>query len=161
MNNKKLKIFVTTGSVLEFDCLVKIIDNINKDKRYDIICQIGNGKYIPRNLKHFKFTNNINKYYSWADLIITHTGVGTIIEICSLNKKAIAISNPKAKDNHELVKKFHKEGYLLYIPFEDIENNEQLLNKKIIEVIKNKTFKKYIKKENNIGKEILKYLKNY
>jgi UDP-N-acetylglucosamine transferase subunit ALG13 len=158
MISKRLKIFVTTGSILEFDCLVEIIDNLNKANKYNIAIQTGKGRYLPKNCKYFKFTEDINKHYKWADIVITHTGVGTIMELLNNNKKIITIDNPKAVDNHELVKNFNKEGYLIYLPFKDINNNNSYLEEKIKEVVKKK-FKMYKKEKNTIAKEILDYLK--
>ncbi|HRS42506.1 MAG TPA: glycosyltransferase [Candidatus Diapherotrites archaeon] len=156
----KSKIFITTGSVLEFDCLIKIIDKINKNKKYNIVAQIGKGIYKPKNITTFTFTKNIKKYYDWADLIITHTGGTTLSEICLNKKKSIAISNPKGyRDIYEIAEHFDKLGYLLYIPFEKIEKNPKLLESKIDLILSSKIkFKKYIKENNTIGKEILKYL---
>ena len=154
------KIFITTGSVLEFDCLIKIMDKINKNKKYNVVAQIGKGIYKPKNITTFSFTKNINKYYDWADLIITHTGAGTTFELLKKNKKMISISNPKAIDNHEIIKKFEDLGYLLYIPFEKIDKNPKLLEDKIDLILSSKLkFKKYVKENNTIGKEIFKFLK--
>lgn len=156
----KSKIFITTGSVLEFDCLIKIVDKINKNKKYNVVAQIGKGIYKPKNITTFSFTKNINKYYDWADLIITHTGAGTTFELLKKNKKMISISNPKAIDNHEIIKKFEDLGYLLYIPFEKIETNSKLLEDKIDLILSSKIkFKKYVKENNTIGKEILLFIK--
>ena len=155
------KIFITTGSVLEFDSLIKIVDKINKNKKYNIVAQIGKGIYKPKNITTFSFTKNINKYYDWADLIITHTGCGTTTEICLKGKKAIAISNPRGyKEIYEIAEHFGKLGYLLYIPFEKIEKNSKLLEDKIDLILSSKIkFKKYVKENNTIGKEIFKFLK--
>jgi len=154
------KIFITTGSVLEFDCLIKIMDKINKNKKYNVVAQIGKGIYKPKNTTTFTFTKNINKYYDWADLIITHTGAGTTFELLEKNKKIISVSNPKAIENHEIIKKFEDLGYLLYIPFEKIEKNPKLLGDKIDLILSSKIkFKKYVKENNTIGKEILLFIK--
>lgn len=157
--NKKTKIFVTTGSVLEFDDLVKVIDNINKNKKYNIVIQIGKGRYLPKNCKYFKFTDDINKHYSWADVVVTHTGVGTINELFLKNKKIVTIDNPKGYNEiAEIAKKYHKDGYLIYLPFKKLYEDNNILDDKIKEVIKKK-FKKYKKEKNNIGKEILNFLR--
>ncbi len=159
MISKRLKIFVTTGSILKFDCLVEIIDNLNKTNKYNINIQTGKGRYLPKNCKHFKFTENINKHYKWADVVITHTGVGTIMELLNNNKKIITIDNPKGYNEiAEIAKKFNKEGYLIYLSFKDIENNCSYLEEKIKETVKKK-FKRYKKEKNTIAKEILDYLK--
>jgi len=160
----KSKIFITTGSVLEFDCLIKIMDKINKNKKYNVVAQIGKGIYKPKNITTFAFTKNINKYYDWADLIITHTGAGTTFELLKKNKKMISISNPKAIENHEIIKKFEDLGYLLYIPFEKIEKNPKLLGDKIDLILSSKIkFERYFIKKSKISKTILHFLigKNY
>lgn len=151
----KTKIFVTTGSVLEFDILTKEIDKINENKRYAIICQIGIGKYIPKNAKYFRFKKNLEKDYSWADLVITHTGAGTLFELLHKNKKIICISNPKATDNHELAEQLNKEGRLIFLKGEDIKNLKKTIQEK--EKLNFKTTK-YRPVRSTIGKEILNYI---
>ncbi|HOW29918.1 MAG TPA: PssE/Cps14G family polysaccharide biosynthesis glycosyltransferase [archaeon] len=149
----KTKIFVTTGSVLEFDILTKEIDKINENKRYAIICQIGIGKYIPKNAEHFRFKKNLDKDYSWADIVITHTGAGTLFELLHKNKKIICISNPKATDNHELAEQLNKERHLIFLKGEDIKQLNKTLQK-----IQNLKQEKYKPIKSTIGKEILNYI---
>jgi beta-1,4-N-acetylglucosaminyltransferase len=154
----KNKIFVTSGSSLGFDDLIKIIDFINKDKKYIIIVQIGKGNYIPKNCDYFKFTDNMNKFYNWCDLLISHTGGTTLSEFCKKKKPLIAISNPKGyKDISDVAEKLSDENYLLYIPFDLIKNNSLYLDKKIKKCL-NKNFKIYNSGKNTIAKEILNYL---
>ena len=156
----KKNIFVTTGSVLHFDFLIKLIDSVNFNNKYNIIAQIGKGKYIPKNLKCFKFTTNISKYYGWADIIITHTGGTTLSEICLLNKKAIAISNPLGyKGIYEIAQKFDELGYLKYVDFKNIDGKFADFEKIIRDVLDGKyKFKKYTRKKQAIGQEIIKFL---
>lgn len=147
----KTKIFVTTGSVLEFDSLIKEIDKINKDQKYDVVCQTGVGNYTPKHTKHYKFKKSLDKDYSWADIIITHTGAGTLLELLNKNKKIICISNPKAVDNHEIAENFSKEGYLLFLNGNKLTELNGLIKKDF-------KFKKYSSTKSTIGKEILKYI---
>lgn len=77
------------------------------------------------------------------------------------DKKIISISNPKAINNHEIIKKFEDLGYLLYVPFEKIENNSKSLENKIDLILSSKMkFKKYVKENNTIGKKINSFIKN-
>ena len=152
----KTKIFVTTGSVLEFDELIKQLDKINLNKQYNITAQIGKGKYIPKHLNYFKYSKDLNKYFDWADIVITHTGAGTLFELLEKNKKIICISNPKATDNHELAEKLDKNKYLLFVDW----NNKDELKNNIIKIINNKfKFKSYKNTKSTIGSEIIKYIK--
>lgn len=77
------------------------------------------------------------------------------------NKKMISISNPRGyKEIYEIAEHFGKLGYLLYIPFEKIEKNPKLLGDKIDLILSSKIkFKKYVKENNTIGKEILLFIK--
>jgi len=155
--SKKLKILVTTGSVLEFDLLSKTIDKLNSNSIYCIIIQIGKGKYIPKNCKYFKFDDSLDKYYKWADLVITHTGAGTLFELLNQNKKIISVANPKAVLNHGLPIKLDKENYLKYISYNYI--NVDYFKKYISKILNNKIkFKKYKKEKQTIGKTILNYI---
>jgi len=113
--SKKIKIFATCGSSLEFDDLTKKLDEINKNNEFDVTIQIGKGKYTPKNLNYFKFTNDMDKYYDWADLVITHTGAGTIFELLNKHKKIIAVANRLAVNNHELVIELSNLGIIKFL----------------------------------------------
>jgi beta-1,4-N-acetylglucosaminyltransferase len=154
---KKPKIFVTTGSSLEFDLLTTEIDKININKEFEIIVQTGKGKYLPKNCKFFDFDKSLDKYYDWADLVITHTGAGTLFELLYMNKKIISVSNPQGVEGiYEIAKMFDKEGYLKYFAYKNINQLELLIKK----IINNKVkFKKYKLEKQEIGKEIIKFLK--
>lgn len=153
--NKK-KIFVTTGSSLDFDFLVKEVDKINASNLYSIIIQNGNGKYIPKNCIFFKYDKSLDKYFDWADLVITHTGAGTLFELLEKNKKTIVISNPDAISNHELAIKFSKFKFCVFIPYIKIN----LLKSKLLFIFNNKVkFNKYKLNTHTIGSEIISFIK--
>lgn len=95
-------IFVTVGT-FNFDPLIEYIDslveqNIIQDK---VICQIGNGTYIPKNCEHFKYTKEIDSYINKSDLVISHGGTGSILGLISLNKPFVAVANTSLADNHQ------------------------------------------------------------
>lgn len=152
----KTKIFVTTGSILDFDLLIEEIDKININNEFDIICQTGIGKYIPKTAKHFNFKETLDKEISCADIVITHTGAGTIFELLEKNKKIICISNPKAIDNHELAKKLSDEKYLLFLKNFNFKNLRQSIYS-----IDKMVMKKYNFQKSTIGQEILNYIKTF
>ena len=60
------------------------MDEISADLKEEVIAQIGSTKYIPKNMKYFKFLEDeskILKLYKEARLVISHAGAGTIITI--------------------------------------------------------------------------------
>ena len=100
-------IFITVGTT-EFDSLLRKIDKLveNKKIRNNVIAQIGNGNYVPKNIKFFRFTKLLNPFLKKAKLIITHAGAATIFECLELKKKLIVIENP---DVRRAAKRFLKE----------------------------------------------------
>ena len=112
-----MSVLVTVGTTL-FDDLIEEIDKLKPvifSKGYnEIICQIGNGKYIP-NLPNFKMISNLERFILSADLIISHAGAGTILDVLRLNKKLIVVVNPKLMNNHqlEIAEVLHNNKHLL------------------------------------------------
>ena len=93
-------IFVTLGTqdkefkrlLLEIERLIYI--GVIKD---DVVAQIGNTKFESNKMKIIKFTyqDEMEELIKSADIIITHGGVGTIIEGINLGKKIIAVPRLK------------------------------------------------------------------
>ena len=116
-------IFVTVGSQLTFDRLLKAVDkeievgNI-KDQ---VIVQGGKTKFKSKNMKIIKFLelDEFDKYIKDADLIISHGGVGSIIDALKYNKTVIATPRLKkykeALNDHQIqiIENFGIEGYII------------------------------------------------
>lgn len=93
-------IFVTVGTdEHDFSRLIKKADSL---KGLDIVAQIGNTKYTPKNIKHFKFLepSALETYYRKADVIITHGGAGSIINSLKNGKIPIVVPRLKKFDEH-------------------------------------------------------------
>jgi beta-1,4-N-acetylglucosaminyltransferase len=110
-------IFVTVGSVAPFDDLIKEVDRLTeKGVIGDVVAQIGNGTYIPKNAKWFRFKKELIDYYHPAELVITHSGAGTLFEVLKEGKKAIAVPNPNIVHNPDIIMKLSNEGHILLCP---------------------------------------------
>lgn len=145
-------IFVTVGSVAPFDSLVMEADRLVEEGILDGgIAQIGNGRYIPKNLEWFRFRRDLSTLYNMADLIITHGGAGTIFEILQTGKKAIAVPNPDAVYNPDIFLKMSKEGYILLCP-------NPLNLKHFVERAKKWVPKKYSPPDCHIHEVMIRYL---
>ena len=118
-----MKIFVTVGTG-SFDELVRAVDNL---KLKNCIIQIGSGKYVPKNCKWFRFKDSIKGEIKAADLIISHGGAGTLLELLYKNKKVIGVVNLDRTDDHQfdIVKKLSKDGYLIWC--KDLRNLRDLI----------------------------------
>lgn len=97
-------ILVTTGSSGPFEDLIRVVDNavFKKEINEQVICQIGNGDYVPKNCKHFKFKESIDSLIDEADLVITHGGTGTVTDLIRRKKRFIAVANTQLADNHQV-----------------------------------------------------------
>lgn len=143
-------IFVTVGTE-RFDELVKKMDEIALELTERVTIQIGKGRYEPKNCKYFRFTPNIDHYYEKADLIVTHGGAGTILELLGKNKKVIGISNPEKPGQHQedILKALSQQNHLIWC--RDLKRLKETVRKaKKIEI------KKYRKPECKIAEIITK-----
>lgn len=133
-------IFITVGTVLSHDALIEKIDALKallkiEDKIY---AQIGNGKYIPQNMKYLRFVGNMDEAYKRADIVISSCGASTIFEVMAHGKKLIVVQNPEITGNHEweLVSKLESLGCLIWC-----KKLSNLLS--CIQMAKTKIFKKF------------------
>lgn len=87
----------------------------------NVIAQIGNTKFESNKIKIIKFTyqNQMEELIKSADIIITHGGVGTIIEGINLGKKIIAVPRLKKYKEHvndhqlQIIQNFNDNGYII------------------------------------------------
>jgi beta-1,4-N-acetylglucosaminyltransferase len=131
-------IFVTVGTT-QFDRLIEKIDLIAPNLDEQVIAQIGNSSYKPKNIAYFKFKNNLNREISKADIIIAHGGAGTTFEVLTKGKKLISVDNSDVPGNHQsdLLNKLSSDGYLIWC--QNLNNLEKIIHK-----AKKTKFKKYI-----------------
>lgn len=96
-------IFVTVGTTLTFDGLVQAIDALveHGEISEQVVCQIGNGDYVPQHCEHFRFVRNPDDYIERASLIIGHGGTGTVTGLLASGKPFIAVANPLGAGNHQ------------------------------------------------------------
>lgn len=146
-------IFVTAGTTYGFENLVKEIDNIAPKLKEEIIIQLGNTKYRPKNCKYFTFKPNIISYFKKANLVIAHGGAGTTYEVLSLGKKLISVENKNVNDAHQwdLLKKLSDEKYLIWC--KDEKSIMESINK-----AKTFKFKRYVQPKCDIHKKIIRFL---
>lgn len=100
----------------------------------------------------FAFSNNINKEISSADLVISHSGTGSILDSLRLRKKLIVVVNVNLMDNHqlEIAGELEKGGFLLKCDTPDVKALTPLM-----EEIQNKQLTELPVPKENVLKEIL------
>ncbi len=117
-------IFVTLGTHDKtFERLLMNIDELI-DKgviQGDVIVQAGKTNYSSKNMKIFDFIelNRMNQYIEKCDYMISHAGVGTIMNAINHQKKIIAVARRAKFGEHEndhqveITTKFSDFGYIL------------------------------------------------
>ena len=85
-------IFVTVGTQGPFDRLVSVMDEIAGEMpEIAFVGQISKSNYRARNMKSFEFIGpaEFDKYFTAADLIVSHAGMGTIISAFEREKPIV------------------------------------------------------------------------
>ncbi len=150
-------VFVTLGTQDKtFERLIEAVENQVKKQniKEEVIVQAGSTKYVSDFVKIIPYMNEneFHDYMKKADIIITHGGVGTIIEGLELKKKMIVVPRLAKYGEHvndhqvQIVENFEKSGYILavydlekldlvlaklkeFIPKEYKKNNDKFVNK--------------------------------
>ena len=141
-------VFVVLGTNdKDFSRLLKAIDYEieNGTIKDEVIVQSGKTKYKTDCMKVIDFLSmdEFNQYIDKADYIITHGGVGTILDSLKKDKKIIAVPRLKKYKEHvndhqiQIISEFEKDGYLLGV--EDLNELGTAIKK--IKKFKPKKFK--------------------
>ncbi len=140
-------IFVTYGTQPhDFPYLTALVNLI--DVKHEVVVQIGSSvNNITRpNTQVFDFADNYMDYVKQADIIITHSGVGSIITGLLLDKKVICVSRLAQFGEHiddhqlEVANKLSNQNFVYHLKREEDINN-------VISLVETKHFNKY--KSNN------------
>lgn len=130
-------VFVTLGTQkFQFDRLLKKLDELmenGKIKREELVVQCVYSEYTPKNFEMFsmKPQTEIEEYMKNADIIITHSGTGSIITALKLKKRLIIVPRLKKYgehvDNHqiELAEVFKEKVNAIVV--EDMEKLEEAM----------------------------------
>ncbi|XP_018912456.1 UDP-N-acetylglucosamine transferase subunit ALG13 [Bemisia tabaci] len=127
-SNTNKQVFITVGTT-RFDSLIQQVCSSSvlstlKSKGYSkVVLQIGNGSYEPKSVafpgikvEFFRFKNNLKEDISNSDLVISHAGAGSCLEVLEAKKPLIVVVNENLMGNHqvELAEKLYESGHLYY-----------------------------------------------
>ena len=95
-------IFVTIGTQLPFDRLIKIIDEVAPKLDEEIIAQVYQCSFSPKNIKTVDFLapDEFNSLFDKARLIVSHAGMGTILSALQKDKPIIVFPRIAALGEH-------------------------------------------------------------
>lgn len=147
-----MKIFVTVGTT-PFDRLIVAIDQIKK-KQHEIIIQTANSKVEINNHQHFKWVDNINYYFNWADIVICHAGAGTVYTLLEMKKPIIVAPNFDRTDKHQKeISNYIKNNNYGFVCYDLRQLDKQ------IELIENKKFSLYKKESFFVKQNIIDFIR--
>jgi exopolysaccharide biosynthesis glucuronosyltransferase PssE len=117
-------IFLTVGTQLPFDRLVKTIDTFCAEhSEIELFAQIGNGEYKPRCFEAREQLSiaEFDQMFERASLVISHAGIGSILTALS-NAKPVLIMPRRAdlnehRNDHQLATAkqfFNKNGCFVF-----------------------------------------------
>ncbi|KAG5354232.1 hypothetical protein C0989_003745 [Termitomyces sp. Mn162] len=113
--------FATVGST-QFDSLVQailspsVLSTLRRKGYHQLIVQCGNSNFelassisggqlnIEKegiDIELWKFKPTLQNEYEKADLVISHAGSGTILDVLRLGKPLLTVVNPTLLDNHQ------------------------------------------------------------
>lgn len=146
-----------------FQRLLEKVDQCIKKEQIteEVVVQAGYTKYESKNMKIFDFIpkEELEEWQQRAKFIITHGGVGSIIQSITKDKKVIAIPRLHQYQEHvndhqkEIVEIFNEKGYIIGI--QKLEDLEEALKR-----IKDFKPKKYTQNHNKMLKIIEEFIDN-
>jgi UDP-N-acetylglucosamine transferase subunit ALG13 len=87
-------IFVTVGTQLPFERLVRAVDHwAGCRAQSDVFAQVGPSRYLPRHIESVPFLDaaECRRYAARADVIVSHAGMGSILTAMELGKPIIVM----------------------------------------------------------------------
>jgi len=86
-------IFVTVGTQLPFDRLVRAVDEIAPLSDEEIFAQTNGGTYMPRNIRcaDCLSADEFDEMFRRARLIVSHAGMGTILTALAYRKPVVVM----------------------------------------------------------------------
>jgi UDP-N-acetylglucosamine transferase subunit ALG13 len=107
----------------KFERLIKEMDEIAGRTDEEVIMQIGETAYEPKNATYFKFASReeMDGLYEAARVVVCHAGVGSIFTALDHGKPVIAVPRRKKYGEHvddhqlEIARELEKEGAIIAI----------------------------------------------
>lgn len=127
-------IFVTVGTQLPFDRLVRVVDEwAGRSGRADVVAQVGPGLYVPRHIRHQAFISppEFSRNIEAAKLIVSHAGMGTILNALGLGKPILVMPRRanlgEHRNDHQLAtaRRFKELGRIM-VAMDEVEMAAQL-----------------------------------
>lgn len=130
-------IFVALGTQdKKFPRLLEAVNKLETNEK--IVAQVGSTKFESKKMEIHKYLTpeEYDKYLNEASVVITHAGVGTILNCIKLHKKVIVAAREKQYKEHvndhqkQIQENFATAGYIL--PLYDFNDLEKLIKQDFV-----------------------------
>lgn len=95
-----MKILVTVGTT-KFDELIEAVASSAYFADCECVLQVGPGGRHASGFRCLEYTPDIEDYYRWADVVVTHAGAGSIYRLLELSKRLVIVPNLSRVDKHQ------------------------------------------------------------
>lgn len=107
-------IFVTVGSMLPFNRLIQAVDDWVRVHPQDTLAQIGDGDYIPSNMRWARMLpqSEFRRAVEQSDIIIAHAGMGSYLTAIELGKPIVMLPRHASMKEHTTNHQIHTAQWL-------------------------------------------------
>lgn len=96
-----MNVFVTVGTT-SFASLVREAISLKERETYNFRIQTADDRYVLEGSDDVKaFYANVEVEYSWADVVVTHSGAGSVYRLLELEKNIVVVPNLERVDKHQ------------------------------------------------------------
>ena len=157
-------IFVTVGSQLPFDRLIRTVDAWAEGQQdMEIVAQIGATDYRPSNMTFYERLNpkQFEQFFKAASCIVAHAGMGTIISSLEFGKPLLVMPRRADKGEHRndhqlmTVKQLHKYRNV------NIAYSEEEFEGKLNDTLKQLRHMEEFIEDIGVSKELITKLKSF
>jgi len=128
-------IFLTIGTQVPFDRLVKAVDEVAPSLNTKIIAQVSKSAYKARNMQTFDFISphDFDAFFNSASLIVSHAGMGNIISALEREKPILILPRlakyGEHRNDHQMAtaKVFEKLNYV-HVAYDEHELLKKLVS---------------------------------
>lgn len=136
-------IFLTLGTQLPFDRLVKAVDTVAPLLAEPVYGQIGRSGYIPQHFNHIENLNPLDfrAKFEAARVVIGHAGIGTVLAGFKLQKPLILMARRSSlgehRNDHQVATAAQIQQFTGVYIAEDGEDIYRILTKTNLKAMKN------------------------
>ena len=132
-------IFVTIGTVLPFDRIVRAMDDwASRHPEEKVVAQIGFGEFVPQHMEYFRATgaDEYLEIVQAAKVIVAHAGMGSVITAQENGVPIVLMPRDMARREHTTEHQVHTAEWLKDKPGIFVAKDESELDDKIAAALK-------------------------